>query len=233
MSNPPAEAITDFDQLHSRQVAHHTYLVLNLSPTPPRAYKVDLSGPSCTCPDHNYNKETQETCKHLAYALFQAPATISIEEELVNDLSLALSDLNNAIADLSGQGSETETMPAGEAMDTAPAEATDTAENEDDMDCTLAADRLEDWLETAVPTPEHVELVIGSHGGQTGIQVHPDNGEMADHAYEAFKGVINSVEGSEAHVGFTDEGCQTCGQQDDEFYYWVPADVAMEVGSNG
>jgi len=233
MSNPPAEAITDFDQLHSRQVAHHTYLVLNLSPTPPRAYKVDLSGPSCTCPDHNYNKETQETCKHLAYALFQAPATISVEEELVNDLSLALSDLNSAIADLAGQGSEISAMPASEAMDTDTTEATDTAETEDDTDHMLAADRLEDWLETAVPTPEHVDLIVGSHDGPTGVQVHPDNGEMEDHQYEAFKGVVNSLDGSEVHVGFGDDPCQTCGEQDGDFYYWVPADVAMEVGSDG
>jgi uncharacterized Zn finger protein len=233
MSDPPAEAITDFNQLHSRQVAHHTYLVLNLSPTPPRAYEVDLSDPSCTCPDHEYNIETHETCKHLAYALFQAPATISVEEELVNDLSLVLAKLEGAAQDLTSQAGETTTMTADEAMAEADETADSPDETEEDIDLTHAADRLEAWLETAVPTPEHVEMWIGDHGDRTGIVVQPANNDMADHAYEAFKGVINSIEDSEAHVGFTDEGCQTCGQQDDEFYYWVPGAAAAEVGGDG
>jgi len=233
MSNPPAEAITDFDSLYARQVTHRSWRVLNIDPDPSTINKVDLDDLTCTCGDYTWRKETGEACKHLAIALFEARKHHRVEEELVNDMSLALSDLNSAIANLAGQGSETSAMPAGEAMDTAPSEATDTAETEDDMDYTLAADRLEDWLETAVPTPEHVELVIGSHDGPTGIQVHPDNGEMEDHQYEAFKGVVNSLDGSEVHVGFGDDPCQTCGEQDGDFYYWVPAETALEVAGDG
>jgi len=230
MSEDPNDLITDYEYLYARQVTHRSWRVLNIGRNPSTVNKVDLDALTCTCGDFTWRKESGEACKHISKALFEARQHVRVEEELVNDLSLAMSELNSAIADLSGQGSETETMPAGEALDTGPSEDTETAETEDDTDHMLAADRLEDWLETAVPTPEHVDLIVGSHDGPTGVQVHPDNGEMADHQYEAFKGVVNSLDGSEVHVGFGDDPCQTCGQQDDEFYYWVPADVAMEVG---
>jgi hypothetical protein len=233
MSDAPADQITDFAHLYARQVAHHSWRVLNLSKTPATVHKVDLSDLTCTCGDYTWRKETGETCKHLAMAMFESPKTVSVEEELVHDLSLVLSKLEGAAQGLTDQVETEATTTADEAM-TGGSQSDETAtETEEDIDLTHAADRLEAWLQGAVPAPEHVELWVGDHGDRTGIVVQPDNGEMADHEYESFKGVINSVDESEVHVGFGDDPCQTCGAQDDKFYYWVPGPAAAEVGGDG
>jgi hypothetical protein len=52
---------------------------------------------------------------------------------------------------------------------------------------------------------------------------------MADHIYDSFKSLVNALDGSTAHVGFLDEPCGTCGGQDGQFWYHVPADSDAEV----
>jgi hypothetical protein len=207
-------------------------MVLNLQPNPPRAYRVNVKNMECTCPDHSYNKEDPETCKHLSYALFQAPESVEVEQELVNDLSLVLSDLHETVATLDGKAKANGTMEASEAMETAPSEATEDPSEDTEVQLTTAADKVEDFVEEAVPTPQHVDIWIGEHGPDSGIVVEPDNGEMKDHQYEAFKGVVGSIEESTVHVGFADDPCSHCGDQDDEFYYHIPASAAMEVGED-
>jgi hypothetical protein len=232
MSDAPGQQIDDFNELYPRQVAHHTFRVLSLAGDSPTSYLVNIDEGTCTCPDEEFRRDGQEACKHLAMALFQAPKRVRVEEELVNDLSLVLAKLEGAAQDFTSQAGETTTMTADEAMETGPEETETATEEADEVDLTHAADRLEGWLNTAVPAPEHVEMWIGDHGDRTGIVVEPDNGEMTDHAYEAFKGVVNTLEDSEVHVGFGDDPCQTCGEQDGDFWYWVPGETAAEVGGS-
>jgi uncharacterized Zn finger protein len=208
-------------------------MVLNLTPNPPRAYRVNIKDMDCTCPDHSYNTEEAETCKHLSYALFQAPESVGVEQELVNDLSLVLSDLHETVASLDGKAETNGTMEASEAMETDPSEATDEATEDTEVQMTTAADKVEDWIEATTTAPEHVDVYIGNHGPDSGIILEPDNGEMKDHQYEAFKGVVGSIEESTVHVGFADDPCSHCGDQDDEFYYHIPGSAAMEVGEDG
>jgi len=47
--------------------------------------------------------------------------------------------------------------------------------------------------------------------------------------YESFKGLIGAIDDAEPHIGFGDDPCGFCGEQDGEFYYFVPATAVEEV----
>lgn len=88
---------------------------------------------------------------------------------------------------------------------------------------------VEDWLADQFIAPEHVEVRHGAHGERDGVVLEPDNQSMSNGQYESFKTLVNSIDGSQVHVGFGDDPCQTCGQSDGEFYYFLPRSVAPEV----
>jgi uncharacterized Zn finger protein len=109
MSEVPAEAITDFEDLYVRRTSIHGYRVLNLAGETPTAYAVDVADMTCSCPDHEYRREDGETCKHLAMALFQADSNVDLEVAMDHQLRQDIQALTEAV-----QGG----MDAAEAMTT-------------------------------------------------------------------------------------------------------------------
>jgi hypothetical protein len=229
MSDAPADQIEDFGDLHVRQTGLCRYVVLNLSGRENTAYEVNTEKLLCRCPDQSYNRSNGETCKHLAAALFKDNHSYDMETAMVDRIEREIEALQDAVESLEQTATATAAETAG-ADETAtqdesedPTDATDPATQSD------AVEHIRDWLETGFAQPQLVDVRAGDHDGRPGVVLEPDNGTMQDSSYEAFKGLVNSQDGTEPHVGFTDEGCPTCGKQDDDFWYFVPTADALEV----
>lgn len=226
---PPAEGITDFGQLYVRRLYGHTYRVLSLTDEDPTTYKVDLRELTCTCPDYSHRQDLPNICKHLAKTLYQAPADPSLEREVFDSLTEVHSEAVSIVEDLRDVRDVSQAVRNSEA-DAAAAEAQEPAEEPDSTGPrTTSLDEVEDWLQTGFAQPDLVDIREGSHDGVEGVVLEPDNQAMPDHVYESFKGIVNSLEDSNVHVGFGDDPCHACGKDDGEFWYFVPFDDSSEV----
>ncbi len=93
----PAQQIKDFEYLYCRQVAFNRYRVLNLKDSN-TAYQVDLDRMTCSCGDSTYTEQGQpDVCKHLAYALFQAPQRRQAEEHTVRQMASITQELQSTV----------------------------------------------------------------------------------------------------------------------------------------
>jgi hypothetical protein len=230
MTEKIGQVINGFQEIFPRHVGGTDYRVLSIRNGTTTAYDVDVADLDCTCPDHEYNQEDPEICDHLAAALFQAPARLTLDEwgpyafseviDRAEDAAELAEDAAAALVDGQGEADTEETMTAAEAMDS--------PDNEPDRDPVTTTD-VSEWLETGFASPELVHVMDGDHDGVPGVVLEPDNQGMPDHVYESFKGLVNSLDGSEIHVGFGDEPCNTCGRSDGEFWYFIPGDDASEV----
>jgi hypothetical protein len=81
-----AEAINGFGELYARHVGGNNYRVLSLRNGSVTAHTVNVHALTCSCEDMEYNTDGAEVCDHLAVALFQAPARISVEDHVLNQL---------------------------------------------------------------------------------------------------------------------------------------------------
>jgi len=229
MSDAPADHITDSEDMHVRQTGLCRYTVLNLAGDQNTAYEVNTEDLLCRCKDDSYNRKNGEVCKHLAYALFKDPHSYGLDEALVSRAEQELDNLQRAVESLEQTATARQADQAGETDSDQPVDATETSDQGDAVDQSQAVETMRDWLSTGFAQDQLVEVQAGDHNGRPGVVLEPDNQTLQDSQYEAFKGLINAVEASEAHVGFTDEGCNTCGKSDDEFYYFVPTADAIGV----
>jgi hypothetical protein len=46
---------------------------------------------------------------------------------------------------------------------------------------------------------------------------------------ETFKSLVKTLEDSDCHAGFLDDGCSQCGEDDGEYWWFVPEDDSSEV----
>lgn len=228
-TNAPAEKINGLEDLYPRQVHHYRWNVLSLRNDEVTAHTVDLQELTCTCADEAYNKTGQEVCDHVAVALFQAPQTITVEDEAVLNLSHVVRDAKRRLESFE----QTVTAHASDVkVDGATVESEAADGPQDGQETTAASvtvEEVEDWLETGFGQPELVDVRSGSHNGQQGVVLEPDNQAMSDGVYESFKSLVNSLEDSNVHVGFGDDPCHLCNGQDGEFWYFVPETDSSEV----
>lgn len=220
------DAIPDFEDLYCRHLTGHYYRVLHLSEGENRAYKVDLKEPSCSCPDWSYNREEPAVCKHMAYALFQAPERIEIEEAVMYDVIELLQ--GNALvpyddgavpeveADQATQEEVTESVQASEAMD----DGSNMRKPEE------LIPKVENWVRDTVGSMKGVSLGAGNHAGTPGITVDLFKPDMDERDFDYAKKKINELEGSEYHAGWMDGGCDGCGKSDGEGWYLIPVETA-------
>jgi len=223
------EVVNRMEELYPRQMSGSTWRVLSTRNGSLTAHDVDVYDLTCTCGDMEFNTEDPQVCDHIAVALFEAPKRVSIEDHLLSDL-LDLYEAEQSALDRSTETTEARTTEEVlEDTQPEPETSQETTTDTADPDLTQMADDVEDWLSTAVTGMEHIQIYIGGHGGASGVVIEPDNGDMTDGQYEGFKGVVNALDGSEVHVGFTDDPCGNCGEKDGEFYYHVPVSSWSEV----
>jgi len=232
MSDKPADAITDYQDLRVRRIGGHQYRVLSLAGGQVTAYLVDIKDLTCSCPDYEFRRDAPEICKHLAAAIEGAPKNPSLEREVFDNMVELWSEGREAvesIKDVRDVAQAQQDVNAAAAVSEASDQDGEEADPAPEVD---PVDGITEWLDTGFAQPEHVDVRAGSHNGTEGAVLEPDNQAMSDGVYESFKSLINAVNGSEVHVGFGDDPCGTCGEQDGEFWFFVPAaDVAEVVES--
>lgn len=232
-SVPAAEAIEDFGDLYPRPTGINSFTVLSLAADGFTAYECNIQTMDCECRDKSFNRDEGEICKHLAAALYQAPDVRDFDREMIRSLGNDLEDIHGRLDDLARKTTVVE-AEAKQATETAHGVANSgDSQPVDDRHEPVTVDEVTDWLETGFTRPAMVDIKAGSHGSTDGIILEPDNQNMQDHVYESFKGLVNSLEDSEVHVGFGDDECHTCGESDGEFYYFVPEDDSSEVFQDG
>jgi len=228
------------DPLQNLSLAHTggtTYLCLDSRDGSLTAYNVDLNRPSCTCPAHDPDGDDGKVCRHIALAAMDHPERMDVETETVSHLFRQVHELNQAVSALQGVAADMDGGMVSREPRTADQTEPETAagqgqagqpveETKPTVD-PLAA--VEEWLESRFAQPEKVRTERGDHGGTEGVRLSPQNQEMDDPVYESFKSLVNGVDGSTVHVGFTDEGCQTCNSGDSGFWYHIPSETAQEL----
>jgi hypothetical protein len=232
MTEKIGEVVNGYAEMVPRHVRGNEYRVLSWRNDSITAHEVDVRSLTCTCEDQALNRTGSEVCDHLAVALYAAPKRITETEtapfylsESVERAQEAASTASEVVEDLEDAVVRTREKQAEAAHEEPEPEPTETVTER------VTVSAVDDWLETGFASPELVDVRDGSHDGQDGVILEPDNGSMPDHVYESFKGLVNSLEDSTAHVGFLDEPCATCGQSDGEFWYHVPVDDGSEVWS--
>jgi hypothetical protein len=228
--NAPADRINGLHDLYPRQIHGHTYRVLSLRNDTNTAHEVDLEEQTCTCKDMEHHRDDQEICDHLAVALFQAPATISLNDSAPYHIRESVERCEKAasVSESAAKGVE-DTLVRLRETDAEPEPEPEPEPVDEDPADPVTPDQVRDFIKTGFSSPELVQIDGGTHDGVPGVALRPDNQSMPDHEYESFKGLVNGLDGSTAHVGFLDEPCQTCGSQDGEFWYHIPADSSAEV----
>lgn len=96
-----ASKIDDFPDMDVTQVGFNLYFVSNVNDQT-TGYMVDVSEPSCTCPDTKYNvdEDQHEICKHLAKVAHTAPTSTPVSEQYIRDASTYVRDLRQAAEDV-------------------------------------------------------------------------------------------------------------------------------------
>lgn len=223
---PALEELGDMDV---SQVSMNCYLVTNRAGDPPTGYMVDLSAPACECPDAEYNREDGEVCKHLAKANLVAEETITAEVEATRRVGEEVSHLREAVQSLEQTATAQRATDQAE-PDSGAAGGPDGDDSEDGDGLTdHPVDNVRAWADAELAGAGYVEISLGEHNGTEGVVLEPDNRDMPDATYEAFKDQVNAVDDSQVHVGFGDDPCQLCGESDGEFWYFFPPAAVREV----
>ena len=87
---------------------------------------------------------------------------------------------------------------------------------------------VEDWFEEGYASPDLVDVRSGTHGDRAGTILEPDSQAMDEADKETFKSLIKTLEDSDCHAGFLDDGCSQCGEDDGEYWWFVPEDDSSE-----
>lgn len=224
-----SDQIEGWEDIHPRHTAGDEYRVLSLRNETMTAYRVDIADLSCNCPDKRFNKDDHNICAHIATALHSAPERIDVEDHAMGTL-IELFRAGHAGALTASSDSQGETsMSTSDAMSDGPETVQDDAARQQGPTAEEGVEIVHDWLSTAVTEMEHVTVSITTHASVNGIKVDANNFDMTDAGFESFKGVVKSLDVAVPHVGFGDQTCNTCGENDGEYYYHIPANDLSEV----
>lgn len=207
-----------------------TYRVISARNGSATLHKVDLGAVTCTCEDMEYNQDGREVCAHVAKAALAHPSQVTAESQMAHTLmsqAESLHDLTDRVRETAHEAEQSlvtvRDLQAGAKAAKDQSESGDQTPDTSPPDPDInAVENVRQWIDENYPQPQLVACEEGDHGGTPGVRLEPDNQTMSDSQYEMFKGLLNSVDGSTVHVGFTDEGCNTCDSSDDEFWYHVP-----------
>ena len=221
----PEEVIDGMAGLFPRHIKAHRYNVLSIRNNSITAWEVNTKELTCGCPDQQFNRQNGEICDHLAVALYEAPKRLSVEDTAPFYLSESIERAQEA-----AETAETIVDSLDEGLtslrDKQAQTATEDSLDEDspDPDPRVETEDVERFIDRKFASPDLVDIRAGSHGEHHGIILEPDTRRMDDAGSEAFKSIIKTLEGSNCHTGFLDEGCAECGANDGEYYWFVPED---------
>lgn len=208
MSNKPANAITDFPALYPRQTRFNRYTVLSLANDTTTAYQVDIDELTCSCPDHRYEPDEGDVCKHLAAALFEASKNRAVEQEAVRRASSEVQALRQAVESMEQSASSVEAEAAAAAQQPAQEGSADSSSQPDDpVEAVKQA-----AVEAGVPVGDGVSVYEHEEFGS--IQVEK-TGYIDDEEFQAMR-------------EFTDQDAFTY-DQDSGTNYVRPEDVGEVV----
>jgi len=230
-SDTIGEQINGFEQLKPRQIHGHEYRVLSWRNGSLTAHKVDVEDMTCTCDDMGWNHEGQGVCDHIAVALFEAPKRIEISDTAPFYLSEAVDEAQTAAETAKDVAANLDKAMIQARDATAQAAADEPADKPTDEPAVVGRDDVEEWLQAGYMSPDKVDIRLGAHGRQDGIVLEPDSTSMNDAEKDTFKSLVKTLEDSNCHAGFLDDGCGQCGESDDEYYWFIPETDSSEVWS--
>lgn len=212
----------DFDALTYRATGSVEGLVLNTDHEPPHLYTIDLDEPSCTCdyvPEHGH---AERTCKHLAKAMLAHPDFHDSHELAVRDLSVLVDRASSAVREAENVADVLRADGQAETSQRAAQAVSEGEDHDPELSSGEAVDVVDEWAQEELVVYPALDISSESHDGRPGVAIRPDYDGISEGQKEGMKATINNLETSEVHVGFTDDGCQTCGAADDDFFYFLP-----------
>jgi hypothetical protein len=230
MADAPADQITDFEALTVRHIGGHEFRVLNRAAE--TVSEVDLEAMTCSCEDMTYNRNRdREVCKHVQTAMFQAPEVrISVQDTAPFYLSEAVDRAQTAAETVETVVDSLDKGLTGvrdeQAQQAAESPLVDDSADPDPV-ATLEAVTM--WVEEGYASPDLVDVRSGTHGDRPGTILEPDSQAMDEADKETFKSLVKTLEDSDCHAGFLDDGCSQCGADDGEYWWFVPEDDSSEV----
>lgn len=175
-----AQAINGFGQMSMERTGGCNYSVFSWRNGENTVHRVNTARLTCTCQDAAYNKDGQEVCDHVAYAVYNAPRDRDIGEEAfgnivgilseMNDYKNALEQRRNHLDHVEGMEPDTDTSAVTE---TAQKDADEDETSTAGIDSEAAADRLQEAYDDVV---DDMQVQVGPTGAlwvQTGMDT-PD-----------------------------------------------------------
>jgi hypothetical protein len=219
----------EIEDLHPRQIDRLEWLVLSERNDNITVQRVDLEELTCTCKDKAFNRESREPCAHIVQALLSMDTALDAQDYADAHLTSLVDRAHRAVEEIEGLEDGNPSEGPAPASEDRPEPKIGESSPDVGEPSKADVDVVNTWLDRNFAQPEKVDVELAAHAGQEGVKLSPDNQNMQDHIYESFKNLVNSVDGSGVHVGFGDDPCHECGQQDGEFYYHLNRSGLQEV----
>jgi len=230
MSKKGTETLPEgMGDLYPRQVDRYDWRVLSIRNDSQTVHKVDPNEITCSCEDMEYNREDNEVCAHLVKVYMTMDKALDAQDYADAHLTSLVDRANQVVQSLEGLEDGNPSEGPAPASEDRPEPKIGKSGPEVGEPSKADVDVVNTWLDRNFAQPEKVDVELAAHAGQEGVKLSPDNQNMQDHIYESFKNLVNSVDGSGVHVGFGDDPCHECGQQDGEFYYHLNRSGLQEV----
>lgn len=123
-AEPVAQAINGFAELSMEHTGGCQYSVLSWRNDGLTTHRVNTADLTCTCEDQAFNKDGQQVCDHVAYAVYHAPKEREVSAEAFTNLINNISSLNDRVNALQGEPTAVEST-ASDADDEAAADDAD------------------------------------------------------------------------------------------------------------
>jgi len=199
--SPAAEQIDSFGSLNATQTGMNRWTVTNRSAG--TAYQVRIGGENgiaCDCPDHQYNRDSDdfETCKHVLYVGFQAPRSMDSDVWSIQQLGSLAADVRDAAHDAkaAAEGMDealvrSRELSAESVSDDAQTDTQDRPTKEDlapepSVDPADAAEQLQDAYDDVIADMQvqHSEGLVWVQTGRDTPETLPGPGNVE--VFEAF-----------------------------------------------
>lgn len=219
------ENYTNLENLHARPLGGHTYIVASERNGTETAYQVDIGSLTCPCEDMEYNTEGHEVCAHLYKAILVAPKDRELGTIASKDIATLVGRMESVVnrAESAGQPTQPTQATGGQSgQSNGGSQQTAEAETQEVPDNVL--EPVHEWMDENLAPSIQKGLTVeqATHGSMDGVKIEPDYREISDSQKETMKSAIKSIGSLEYHVGF-DGPCDTCGEDDGSFWYFIPA----------
>lgn len=227
--NRIAEVIREFGQLTMERTGGCRYTVLSWSDNTLSAYRVNTVERTCTCEDYRHrhaDADDGSICKHIAYALYQAPEDRELDREMLVNLVGAVSEMQAYKDVLEHRTKEMEMGLPPSDVDTSASADTDESTEESgssadhDLSPEDAAERLQSAFDDVVE-----DMQVTANNGYVWIQTGKDTPETLPGPgnVEVFEAFLQNAE----HVQYVHDDHELANQKPGEWWQNAidPSDV--------